>query len=409
MSFNALRHMLAALMVSLLAAACGGSGDRAAAPTGGITVTPGDGKVTVTWNADPNVKYWLFYAPGNSISTTDFITIPGARAIMNVTSPYVVTGLVNGYPYSFAMNGRTGDGPGGTGTAVFTVSPRPAGVTWNSGGAMGTQTMRSLTYGLNSADNAYYYLGVGDGGQMAKSLDGISWTSFASPTTYQLRATTYTLGKFLTVGMGGTIYYATDLSNWIGTASNTTANLNAMASNGVTVVTVGDSGTIRLSTDGITWTTVPSPTSKNLYGVSYSGAGKWVAVGAGGTVLTSTDAATWTQVDAGVSVDLNAVTVQASTIYNIVAVGNGGTVVRSTDSGVTWSTYNAGTTNDLTAVSSYYYQVLAVGKSGTVSTSTDATSWTLRSSGTSVDLLAILHGFSQYVVAGSGGISINSQ
>ena len=72
---------------------------------------PGDGKVTVTWNADPNVKYWFVYAPGNSISTTDFITIPGARAIMNVTSPMFLTGLVNGYPYSFAMNGRTGDNP----------------------------------------------------------------------------------------------------------------------------------------------------------------------------------------------------------------------------------------------------------------------------------------------------------
>ena len=117
MTFHALRHMLAAFLVILLVAACGGSGDKAAPPSGGMTVTPGDGKVTVTWNADPNVKYWLFYAPGSKISTTDFITIPGAKALMNVSSPYVLTGLVNNYPYTFAMNGRTGDGPGGAGTA----------------------------------------------------------------------------------------------------------------------------------------------------------------------------------------------------------------------------------------------------------------------------------------------------
>ena len=61
------------------------------------------------------MKYWLFYAPSTSITSTDWINIPGSRALLNVTSPYVVTGLANGYTYSFTVNGRNGDGPGGAG------------------------------------------------------------------------------------------------------------------------------------------------------------------------------------------------------------------------------------------------------------------------------------------------------
>ena len=131
MSFFSIRQALAAFCVAVMVSACGGSGSSAPPPAGGITVTPGDGTATVTWTSAPDVKYWLFYAPSTSITSTDWINIPGSRALLNVTSPYVVTGLANGYTYSFTVNGRNGDGPGGAGSPSVSIIPRPAGEFWS--------------------------------------------------------------------------------------------------------------------------------------------------------------------------------------------------------------------------------------------------------------------------------------
>lgn len=126
MFLSSVRQALAALFVAVLVTACGGSGDPAPAPTGGIAVSPGDGKATVTWQMDPNVKYWVFYAPTTSaITTANWTNFPGSVAAMNVSSPYVVTGLVNGFTYGFTVNGRTGDAAGGPGSPRFPSSPVP--------------------------------------------------------------------------------------------------------------------------------------------------------------------------------------------------------------------------------------------------------------------------------------------
>jgi hypothetical protein len=97
---------------------------------GGITVVPGDGQVTVSWTPTAGVDYWLFFAPAASISLTDLSKVPNHVDIINVKSPYVVAGLVNGVTYAFAVNGRIDGGPGGPGTPLVAVVPRLAGGTW---------------------------------------------------------------------------------------------------------------------------------------------------------------------------------------------------------------------------------------------------------------------------------------
>jgi hypothetical protein len=179
MSFTSIRQALTAAVVAVLVSACGGSGSSAPPPTGGITVTPGDGTATVTWTATPGVKYWLFYAPSSTISSVDWINIPGSRAILDVTSPYVLTGLANGYTYSFTVNGRNGDGPGGPGAPTVSIIPRPAGATWSSGSSMGANTLRSIAYGISTADALGYYVSFGDAGSTYRSTNGITWNAIA--------------------------------------------------------------------------------------------------------------------------------------------------------------------------------------------------------------------------------------
>lgn len=411
MHFSLIRQAFAAFLVALVVSACGG-GSSASAPTGGINVVPGDSKATVTWTMEPGVQYWVFYAPVSpkfpSISTTDWINTPGAQAFINVKSPYSVTGLVNGFQYSFTVNGRTNDGPGGMGAPAVTALPRPAGTVWGKGGDSGMSSLRTLTFGIGP-DNTGYYVAQGDSGTTYKSTNGLTWTAAAAAGSTTINANTYTLSRFLGVGNGGTIITSTDLSTWTSAVSNTTENLNAVAANGSLAVTVGNNGVIRTSKDGATWIAASVTTTKNLYSVTYSGNGFWIAVGEAGIVLTSADGITWVERTSGTNSNLRAVTVQIVTSYTFVAVGDNGAVVTSVDNGATWTAQNSGITGNFLAVSPSTSQLVAVGSGGLIATSTNGVTWTPRTSGITADLFSILAGLSQYVAVGAGGVNVNSQ
>ncbi len=126
MSLTSLRHLITALFMTAFLAACGGgSGSSAPPPTGGITATADDGQVTITWTADAGVDYWLMYAA--TATAIDMKNPPGNHVWITsgVASPLVITGLVNGQTYSFAMDGRISGGPGGAQTPSVSATPNP--------------------------------------------------------------------------------------------------------------------------------------------------------------------------------------------------------------------------------------------------------------------------------------------
>ena len=413
MHFLSIRQALAALFVAVLVSACGG-GSSAPPPSAGISVTPGDGRATITWAMEPDVQYWVFSAPVTPkfpvVTTTDWINTPGAQAFINVKSPFVVSSLYNGLAYSFTVNARKGDGPGGAGAPAVNVTPRPAGAQWAKGGDMGTNTLRAVTFGVSSADTLGYYLAMGDNGSAYKSTTGLTWTAVPSTTAAQINSNAYVLSKYIGVGNAGAITYSSDLLTWAAGTSNTTQNLTSVSSNGAILVAVGDAGTIRTSTDGITWTAATTvPTTQNLYAVTYSSNGFWIAVGAGGTLLVSTDGTTWTTKVSNTTADLYAVAVQAAATYVFVAVGDAGTVVTSADNGTTWTPQASGITGNLRALTPTSSQLLAVGTNGLIATSVDGKVWVTVNSGTSADLYDVINGLSQYVAIGASGTNINSQ
>ncbi len=413
MHFFSIRQALAALLVAVLVSACGG-GSSAAPPTAGISVVPGDGRATISWAMEPDVQYWVFYAPVSAkfpvVSTTDWINTPGAQAFINVKSPFVVSNLYNGLQYSFTVNARKGDGPGGPGTPAVNVSPRPAGTLWAKGGDMGSNNLRAITFGVSSADSLGYYLAMGDNGSAYKSTTGLTWTTVPAATATQINSNIYVLSKYIAVGNAGAITYSSDLTTWTAGSSNTTQNLNSVSSNGALLVAVGDAGTIRTSTDGITWTAATTvPTTQNLYSVTYSGNGFWIAVGAGGTVLVSSNGATWTAQTSNTTSDLRAVTAQLVSSYMFVAVGDAGAVVTSSDNGTTWTRQTSGITGNLLSISPSSSQLLAVGANGLLASSVNGVTWVVGNSGTTANLYSLLAGLSQYVAVGAGGTNINSQ
>jgi Fibronectin type III domain len=410
MTPSSIRLKLLALLVSFLVCACGGgSGGPASPPASGIIVVPGNGQVTVSWTPDPDVQYWLWYAPGSTVTTTT----PGHLTRVNVSSPYVLTGLTNGATYTFAINGRTGNGAGGPLSATMTSIPRPAGATWTAGTSMGGAEIRAVTFGTAS-DLSLNYLAVGASGSVFKAVDGINWTPASTAPAVNFNATLFTLSQFIAVSStGGTnnIYRTADFVTWTAPLTNPGAaqNLNALASNGTLVVAVGDNGTIQSSGDGITWTTAASvPTTNHLYGVAYAASGLWVAVGANGVLLTSVDGTSWTARASGTTNTLRSVAASTYlTGYQYVAVGLGGVVSRSLD-GTSFVVQTLGTA-DLYGVNADPLQILAVGFAGAAYTSPDAITWTSQATGTTNKLAGVFGSPTQYIAVGAAGTNISSR
>ena len=416
MSLHSIRAYLLVLVSALLLAACGGSSTPStpAPPIGGLSVVAGDSQVTVSWKETPGVEYWIFAAPNTpNLSLDNWLATSGSTYRLKVTSPYVVTGLTNGTPYSFFMTGRTNSGPGGDATPTVAATPRLAGSEWTSSSTVNTGTPTGLTYGsyLDVASNTvlYTYVAVGNDGKMFRAADFNTWTAITPVVNVNLHAAEYSFTKFVAVGEGGTILYSSDSKIWTPATKITPHNLNAIATNGSLAIAVGDNGTIVTSNNALTWTAATSvPTTSKLHGITYTNSGNWLAVGAGGTILTSGDGLTWTAQKSGSSADLKGVGSMTNftnnvTSYQFIVVGANGTILSSPDA-ITWTTQSANTTANFNALSATN-QFLAVGSGGTVVTSLDGITWKPQASQTTTNLTHLLRAQNMYIAVNSmGGI-----
>jgi len=420
MSFHSIRAYLLVLASALLLAACGGNSTSSTPPppAGGLSVVAGDSQVTLSWKETPGVEYWIFAAPNNpDLVLSNWLATAGSTYRLKVTSPYVVTGLSNGTPYSFLMTGRINNGPGGDATPTVSATPRFAGSEWTSSSTLNTGTPSGLTYGgyADIATNTvqYTYLAVGNGGAIYRSADLNTWTAISPIVNVNLHAVEYGLAKFLAVGAEGTILYSADSNIWKQTTKITPQNLNAISTKGSLTIAVGDNGAIVTSKDDITWTMATSvPTSANLYGITYTRAGNWVTVGSGGTILTSSDGLTWTAQKSGSSADLKGVGSITSFTNNLtsnqfIVVGANGTILSSPDA-VSWTAQSANTQANFNALSSTN-QFLAIGSGGTVVSSLDGITWKSQASQSTANLISLLSAQNMFIAVNSTGGIIYSK
>jgi hypothetical protein len=403
---------IASIAISAVLNGCSSKSTSADAPPD-LKATAGDGVVTLTWTAEPGVEYWIFYGAGSAITSTNWLN-QGGRVITAATSPYTVSGLVNGNTYSFSMNGRKNGGPGGVGATTQVVVPRFAGTTWVVGSPLGAGRLNGIS--AVAAGNVI----VGSGGAIFAGVNGTTPVAQTNPSApADLNAVLSGGLGLAAVGAAGTVVFSTDTTTWTTKTSGTVADLYALASPGNgSLVAVGAGGTIIFSTDGTTWTTPTSATTKNLYGAAY-GVGKYVAVGAAGTVVTSVDGVTWTSVAVNTTNDLRAValgvlvittgtgaTAVTTTTNIFVATGVAGTLLTSAD-GLTWTLQAPFSTGTINAVA-FSSQFVAVGNGGAIYTSADGITWQARVSGTSNDLTALARTPSGYTAVGAAGTNLSS-
>ncbi|WP_417068389.1 hypothetical protein [Niveibacterium terrae] len=450
MTFSPSRLAPFAVVLSLLAC---GQDSGPPMPTG-LTVIPGDGSATLSWDENTAYNYTIFSAQATEITRSNYESFPNAKVTWPVTSPYVLTGLTNEKPYAFLINARDGSGPAGDSTASVTTTPHMRGSNWANGVTINAASdFRGITYGQGRyvavGSNGALYSCTYNGLATASSTgcpNGAAWTAETLPTatssspasTNDLNSVAYNsyTGQFVAVGAAGTIlrgiYSSTTktitwTSAYYSSSSSTLPTLYSVAAVGTGFVAVGASGTVITGAttsssstyDTLSWTVQTSPTTKDLYSVAYLNS-TYIVLGAGGTLLTAGSIGSWSTQTTGVTTDLYGIaygTTGTAATATYLVVGSSGTLLRST--GLTsWTPVTGLKTGSADLRSIAFGSQFVIAGAGQNIMSCDAANstngtancdpsaganWTLAYSGGTATLNKVLYGGGTYVAVGSTG------
>ncbi len=417
-----LRVIALASLVALVG--CHRQADAPGDAPSNLQIEPGDGQVTVSWNQQPGLTYWIFFQAGSTVTAA----APGVPLIFDAQSPRVIFPLANGTEYAFVMNATNQDSKAGPSTPVQLAVPRLAGASWTSGPSLGPQNLNGVAYNPtlnrlvavgNSAPGTpptpTIFAGDFNYTSTIPNPPGVTaWTpatSVPSGFVSDLSAVMVAGTQFIALGTDGSILTSADGNIWILSANPVpSGGMNSIAFGSVSgaaiYVAVGNGGNIFTSPDLVTWTKAPT-TGNDLYNVSFPN-GTFVATGAGGTLLTSTDASTWTPQISNTPNALRGATFgtgSAGAYY--VVVGDSGTIVTSTD-GTSWSLRPPPLSQHLRAIR-FATRFVAVGQGGIVAYSDDATNWLTTPSGSASDLAAITFAPATYLAVGAAGANAASK
>ena len=396
------------------------------APTG-VTAVGGDGVALLTWDQLPDLTYWIFYAPGNSVSPGQV----GSIAIKNAVSPRAVTGLLNDTPYAFVMNATNQDSAAGPNSQVVRANTRLAGDFWTKGSEQGTaQGLKDLN--ALAFNGAARYVTVGDGTTIFAGdfnyghTDPVGVTEWFGPATTppitwflqgsdtstpggappagfapDFKAVIFN-GAFVALGATGEVATSADGLNWVthhavvtaGGLGGITGGLTGLTgiafgvstTSGFIYIAVGSGGQMYTTTDLtalVDWTPVTSlGTTSNLTSITFL-SGFFIVTGEDGTLLASVDGANWTQqtitppLPPGTTLRSAAYMTNAGVIagaVSFVAVGDGGVIVSGTrdpsnitQPGIWTSTLIPGAPNlrSVAVGGATGFRFLAVGQGGT--------------------------------------------
>ena len=264
------------------------------------------------------------------------------------------------------------------------------------------QTVYSITWGPD------LYIAGTSNGHAWSSEDGLHWErrNVGEPFNGNVTATFYANGTWLIGGDGGMLARSVDGKVWSNFGnSTTTSNIQDFAFGGGRFVYVTDGGVVATSDDqGSTWTKQDSTIRWGVHGVdsitsvTYSdGLAKFVGVTARGMVIVSDTGAGWDLFDPGLAGE-KLLTV-AATEWNgkslLVAGGDFTKKLIYSEDAINWvqapkNYFGDGVPTDLYVTDTHLLVALSNGKAG-FATDDRAENWTLESTGAKDRLLAIAH------------------
>lgn len=127
------------------------SGARTEAPFF-LSVADEDGAVTVSWfDVEGAEKYDIYYALETGVTPDNHATLDGGNALLNVTSPVTISGLVNGHLYYLVVVASSQ--AGGESEPSFELMGSPAGPTPRYGSGLLNDTGMDLCGGETGSNN----------------------------------------------------------------------------------------------------------------------------------------------------------------------------------------------------------------------------------------------------------------
>ena len=264
------------------------------------------------------------------------------------------------------------------------------------------QTIYSITWGPDR------YIAGTSNGHAWSSEDGMHWErrNVGEPFNGNVTATYYANGTWLIGGDGGMLARSVDGITWSNFGnSTTTSNIQDFAFGGGRFVYVTDGGVVATSENqGSSWTKQDTTIRWGVHGVdsitsvTYSeGLSKFVGVTARGMVIVSDTGTGWDLFDPGLNGE-KLLTV-AATEWNgkslLVAGGDFTKKLIYSEDAINWvqapkNYFSDGVPTDLKVTDSYLLIALSNGKTG-FATDDRAENWTLEPTGAKERLLAIAH------------------
>ena len=239
----------------------------------------------------------------------------------------------------------------GTNNQVLTVDSTTAtGLKWAALPSAGGWTVRSkaldlynsasfITYGIAYLNSTWWI--YGSGGKLARSTDGITWTTVTSGFgTTAIRGITWSGSLYVVVGSAGVLTTSSDGTTFTARTSGfgTTTIRDVSFGNGI-FVAVGDTGKISYSTDGTTWTNTTAGTTRFNRVVYLSSGTIFTTVGDNSVIYSSTNGSSWTLRTAAVAgANHNQVFVVNGVIYGTAATSDINTCWYRSTNGTTFST-----------------------------------------------------------------------
>lgn len=236
------------LLSSVILTGCGPS--VTAAPTG-VSATPGNGQLTITWTAVPDATSYNIYW-----SSTSGVTPTNGNLISNATSPFIQTGLANGTTYFYvvtAVNGGGGESAASTQVSCTPAPPAPTDV--NATPENGGVTIAWTAVPGATSYNIYWSTTTGVASGNGTQIAGVTDASY-----------THT-----PLNNGTTYYYVVTAVFATGESAASTQVSAIPAVNPAPAEPIGVTAAPGNGQVTISWTAVPGATSYNIYWSTVSG------------------------------------------------------------------------------------------------------------------------------------------
>ena len=241
-----------------------------------------------------------------------------------------------------------------------------------------------------------------EGGSVLTSTDSITWSESSEKLTKffgGFNDIAWNGKRFIAVASFDTIITSTDGKRWMQNRRGSYPHYRSIASNGKISLVVGDDGRIISSYDGIKWSEIENGNKgkRNTSEIIWTGK-EFVTMGYYDEMLVSLDGLKWEKRYTNTEIYINSLSYNGRKYVAVGGLNDSGFILTSID-GYKWSKKILDVRLNKVIWNGQYF--IAVGAKGTILLSLDGENWIQEKSGTSAALSDVIWFNNKFVITGS--------